>query len=136
MRRFAYRRLIVFIALLCQVVTAGVVHTPMAYAATAAQTTTAPSCHEHSHGVGTDEGGMAATAASHSTSGHSDDADKLGAHFGFCKSGSCHCTCAHPPAAFSALPFDSAFPPHAPLSLTYRVPPAQTRPTLLFRPPI
>ena len=97
--RFAYRRLIALVVLVCQVATAGVVHVPVAYADAPAQTTTAPPCHVHSHSLPTNSSDAATGAASHTSAPSDDGAGNLGGHFGFCKSGLCHCTCAHPPAA-------------------------------------
>jgi hypothetical protein len=136
-RRLTYRRIIVLCALLCQVLTAGVVHIPAARAAETAQATmTSEHCHDDaasSAAQASDHAGMSGTHVwTHDHFGHTAPG---GDHS--CKSGVCTCVCAHgvagiPAAASGGSPLVS----HPPLLLSSQLASVSERITPFFRPPI
>ena len=137
MLRFTCRRVIVVLALLCQVLTAGFVHVPAAHAMTAPMPVPAAQPH-HCHDDA--RAGPALTADTRDATvqaaemPHGSGMPDAGHH---CKSGFCFCVCAHAVAAMPTLAAsDGMAVMHAPLLSSYHVPTATRRPTPLFRPPI
>jgi hypothetical protein len=120
--RIAYRRLILVVALLCQVTT--VVHTPLAHARAVGN---AP--HALAHCM--DHAGSRSNGSEHTT-----PSSKNGARSGhLCSCGLCHCPCAQAPALAGTLTLSSAIP-HLPVTLRYRAPEAPPFASVFFRPPI
>lgn len=124
--RRTHRRLIVMLALLCQVLTGTVVHIP---AAVAAPTTTgeAPPCHAHALEGDTSVAGVR---------DHIPVPDPASPSH-HCKSGFCTCVCAHAVAMLPAT--EAARPPvpaHPPLPWSAPAPDAPLWISVFFRPPI
>jgi hypothetical protein len=134
--RFAHRRLIVFFALLCQVLAAGIVHVPMAHAAPSLPPVAVASSGEHCHESAASETheNTAHTPVTHATPDMGGAASDLGHH---CKSGFCGCVCLSAPAALPALSAaTTVVVSHPPLLVIDQAHTAPVRAAVFFRPPI
>ncbi len=122
MPRFAHRRAIVLLVLLCQVLAVSVVHVPMAQAAQSAPAAaTSGHCHDGAPGM-------------HAMGHASVPAPDAGHH---CKNGFCGCVCVNAPAALPGIALLVApMVSHPPLAVSPVVGVAPERIALLFRPPI
>jgi hypothetical protein len=135
--RFAHRRLIVFFALLCQVLAAGIVHVPMAQAAPSVPVAIAASgehCHDSAASDSPQHAGSAHASVTHATSNTGGVTSDPNHH---CKSGFCGCVCVSAPAALPAV--SAAGSPvlsHPPLLVIDQAHAAPVRAAVFFRPPI
>ncbi len=132
----AHRRFIVALALLCQVMTAALVHVPMSYArvTTDVAVSEVADCPDHGH---MSQATPTDSAAGASNSSFADSLHPPGGHdSGGCHSGGCKCTCAHTPGTSSAMTLTPSAAPPSRVEIFYRVPLAPECATTLFRPPI
>ena len=126
MTGLVHHRLILVVALLCQVLTS--VHVPMAQARTTGGASAALThCPGHAHGTasdGTDRSRIPGTGHPHASG-----------NAGSCGCGLCHCPCAQAPALMSALTFLADIA-HVMAGIPYRAPDVPRLASRFFRPPI
>lgn len=136
-RRYAYRKWVVLIALMCQVLSATLIHVPSANASTPAKQPAAVHCPDHEHM--NSSGDSVANDPSQAVGGHGHAAggpehDSTPGHP--CKAGHCKCPCAQSSAMAIDSVTASSPPPHLPITFVYVPPPVPERSTPFFRPPI
>jgi hypothetical protein len=129
-RRHAYRKWIVFFSLMCQVLSATLIHVPQASASEPSGSAMAAHCPDHEQGAGT--GDSAAGTHSHAAGDHGDESSPDHE----CKPGHCSCPCAHLPAMASDAIILSTPAPRPQLTVLYVPLPVQERSISFFRPPI
>jgi hypothetical protein len=127
-RPFAYRKWIVFFALMCQVLSATLVHVPVASASPLPHKGVATHCPDQVDTV--QSGDRAEHAQANSNHGPGDSGDHG------CKNGHCKCPCAHSPAVSADIDLPASNMPHLPVTVVYAPPSLPVQLTPFFRPPI
>lgn len=130
MRLLPDRKWIVFFALLCQVVSAALVHVPVASASAVPAEAIGMDCPDHGHGAQTSDRAEPVHAPSGSDTASDSD------HGQGCKPGHCKCPCAHVPAVSTEMSLAAATVPHLPVMVVYAPPSITVQPAPFFRPPI